>query len=116
MSAGKDTRGIKRGHQFDKVEMYKLTEPATSMDELEKLVHDAEDICQKLKLPYRIKLLNTSDIGFSSKKTYDIEMWAPGQNECLEVSSCSNCGYFQARRLISVTVPLPAINRFMFTR
>jgi seryl-tRNA synthetase len=98
MSAGKDTRGIKRGHQFDKVEMYKLTEPAASMDELEKLVRDAEDICQKLKLPYRIKLLNTSDIGFSSKKTYDIEMWAPGQGEWLEVSSCSNCGDFQARR------------------
>jgi seryl-tRNA synthetase len=98
MSAGKDTRGIKRGHQFDKVEMYKLVDPATSMDELEKLVKDAEDICQKLKLPYRIKLLNTSDIGFSSKKTYDVEMWAPGQGEWLEVSSCSNCGDFQGRR------------------
>jgi seryl-tRNA synthetase len=68
------------------------------MDELERLVHDAEDICQALKLPYRIKLLNTSDIGFSSLKTYDIEMWAPGQGEWLEVSSCSNCGDFQARR------------------
>jgi len=98
MSAGKDTRGIKRGHQFDKVEMYKLVEPSTSMDELEKLRNDAEDICHKLQLPYRIKLLNTSDIGFSSKKTYDIEMWAPGQGEWLEVSSCSNCGDFQARR------------------
>jgi seryl-tRNA synthetase len=98
MSAGKDTRGIKRGHQFDKVEMYKLTEPATSMDELEKMVKDAEDICQKLKLPYRIKLLNTSDMGFSSTRTYDIEMWAPGQGEWLEVSSCSNCKDFQARR------------------
>jgi len=98
MSAGKDTRGIKRGHQFDKVEMYKLVEPSTSMDELEKLRNDAEDICHKLQLPYRIKLLNTSDIGFSSKKTYDIEMWAPGQGEWLEVSSCSNCGDFHARR------------------
>jgi len=98
MSAGKDTRGIKRGHQFDKVEMYKLTEPASSMGELEKLVKDAEDICQALVLPYRIKLLNTSDIGFSSLKTYDVEMWAPGQGEWLEVSSCSNCGDFQARR------------------
>jgi seryl-tRNA synthetase len=98
MSAGKDTRGIKRGHQFDKVEMYKLVEPTTSMVELEKLVLDAGDICEKLKLPYRIKLLNTSDIGFSSKKTYDVEMWAPGQGEWLEVSSCSNCGDFQARR------------------
>jgi seryl-tRNA synthetase len=98
MSAGKDTRGIKRGHQFDKVEMYKLVEPSTSMNELEKLVGDAEDICRKLKMPYRIKLLNTSDIGFSSLKTYDVEMWAPGQNEWLEISSCSNCGDFQARR------------------
>jgi seryl-tRNA synthetase len=98
MSAGKDTRGIKRGHQFDKVEMYKLTEPATSMGELEKMVHDAEEICQKLKLLYRIKLLNTSDMGFSSVKTYDVEMWAPGQGEWLEVSSCSNCSDFQARR------------------
>ncbi|MBN1191377.1 MAG: serine--tRNA ligase [Dehalococcoidales bacterium] len=98
MSAGKDTRGIKRGHQFDKVEMYKLVEPSTSMNELEKLVADAEDICRKLKMPYRIKLLNTSDIGFSSMKTYDVEMWAAGQNEWLEISSCSNCGDFQARR------------------
>ncbi len=98
MSAGKDVRGIKRGHQFDKVEMYKLVAPETSMDELEKMTHDAEDICQKLNLPYRIKLLNTSDIGFSSTRTYDIEMWAPGQGEWLEVSSCSNCKEFQARR------------------
>lgn len=98
MSAGKDVRGIKRGHQFDKVEMYKLVTPETSMDELEKMVQDAEDICRKLKLPYRIKLLNTSDMGFSSTKTYDIEMWAPGQGEWLEVSSCSNCKEFQARR------------------
>jgi seryl-tRNA synthetase len=98
MSAGKDTRGIKRGHQFDKVEMYKLVEPSTSMSELEKMVGDAEDICRKLQLPYRVKLLNTSDMGFSSTKTYDIEIWAPGQNEWLEVSSCSNCSDFQARR------------------
>jgi seryl-tRNA synthetase len=98
MSAGKDTRGIKRGHQFDKVEMYKLVAPETSFAELEKMVKDAEDICQKLALPYRIKLLNTSDMGFSSAKTYDIEIWAPGQGEWLEVSSCSNCTDFQARR------------------
>ncbi len=98
MSAGKDTRGIKRGHQFDKVEMYKLVAPDTSMNELEKLVKDAEDIGSKLKLPYRIKLLNTSDIGFSSAKTYDMEIYAPGQGEWLEVSSCSNCTDFQARR------------------
>ncbi len=98
MSAGKDTRGMKRGHQFDKVELYKLTEPATSNDELEKLVKDAEDVCQKLKLPYRVKQLCTADLGFASIKTYDIEMWAPGVGEWLEISSCSNCGDFQARR------------------
>jgi seryl-tRNA synthetase len=98
MSAGKDTRGIKRGHQFDKVEMYKIVEPSTSMTELERMVGDAEDICRKLKLPYRVKFLNTSDLGFSSMKTYDLEMWAPGQAEWLEVSSCSNCGDFQGRR------------------
>jgi seryl-tRNA synthetase len=98
MSAGKDTRGIKRGHQFDKVEMYKIVEPSTSMDELGKMVGDAEEICKQLNLPYRIKLLNTSDMGFSSTKTYDVEMWAPGQAEWLEVSSCSNCGDFQGRR------------------
>jgi seryl-tRNA synthetase len=98
MSAGKDTRGIKRGHQFDKVEMYKLTNPENSMDELENMVSDAEDMCRKLQLPHRVKLLNTSDMGFASTKTYDIEIWAPGQEEWLEVSSCSNCKDFQARR------------------
>jgi seryl-tRNA synthetase len=98
MSAGKDVRGLKRGHQFDKVEMYKLVAPETSMNELEKMVKDACDICEKLKLPYRVKLLNTSDMGFSSTKTYDIEIYAPGQAEWLEVSSCSNCKDFQARR------------------
>jgi len=98
MSAGKDTRGIKRGHQFDKVEMYKLAEPATSNDELEKMVGNAEDICRKLGLPYRIVELCTADLGFSSTRSYDVEMWAPGCGEWLEVSSCSNCGDFQARR------------------
>ena len=98
MSAGKDTRGIKRGHQFDKVELYKFTEPSTSDDELEKLVNDAEQVCQKLALPYRVKQLCTADLGFAAQKAYDIEMWAPGCEEWLEVSSCSNCGDFQARR------------------
>ncbi|GAH48748.1 unnamed protein product, partial [marine sediment metagenome] len=98
MSAGKDTRGIKRGHQFDKVELYKFTEPESSDDELDKLLADAEDVCQKLGLPYRIKQLCTADIGFASQKSFDIEMWAPGCEEWLEVSSCSNCGDFQARR------------------
>ena len=98
MSAGKDTRGIKRGHQFDKVEMYKFVEPETSCDELEKMVHDAEDVCEKLGLPYRILQICTGDLGFGSTMTYDIEVWAPGCQEWLEVSSCSNCGDFQGRR------------------
>ena len=98
MSAGKDTRGIKRGHQFDKVELYKFTEPATSDQELEKMVNDAEQVSQKLGLPYQVKQLCTADIGFAAMKAYDIEMWAPGCGEWLEVSSCSNCGDFQARR------------------
>jgi len=98
MSAGKDVRGIKRGHQFDKVEMYKFTEPEKSNEELEKLLDNAEDVCRKLGLAYRIVELCTGDIGFSSSKSYDIEVWAPGCNEWLEVSSCSNCSDFQARR------------------
>jgi seryl-tRNA synthetase len=98
MSAGKDTRGIKRGHQFDKVELYKFTEPETSYDELEKMLIDAEEVCRQLDLPYRISQLNTSELGFASAKSYDIEVWAPGCGEWLEVSSCSNCTDFQARR------------------
>ena len=98
MSAGKDVRGIKRGHQFDKVEMYKFVEPEKSNDELEKLLNDAEEVCRKLGLAYRIVQICTGDIGFSSTKSYDIEVWAPGCDEWLEVSSCSNCGDFQARR------------------
>jgi len=98
MSAGKDTRGIKRGHQFDKVELYKYTTSDASNDELEKLLSDAEEVCQKLELPYRIIQLCTAELGFASAKSYDIEAWAPGCEEWLEVSSCSNCGDFQARR------------------
>jgi len=98
MSAGKDTRGIKRGHQFDKVELYKLTEPSASEQELEKMVSDAEEVCQKLGLPYRVTQLCTAELGFASTKSYDIEMWAPGCEEWLEVSSCSSCSDFQARR------------------
>jgi seryl-tRNA synthetase len=98
MSAGKDTRGIKRGHQFDKVELYKFTEPPKSNDELEKMVSAAEEVAKRLKIPYRVLELCTAELGFASTKSYDIEMWAPGCNEWLEVSSCSNCGDFQARR------------------
>jgi seryl-tRNA synthetase len=98
MSAGKDVRGIKRGHQFEKVEMYKFAVPGNSNEELEKMASNAEEICARLEIPYRIKELCTADISFASTRTYDIEMWAPGCNEWLEVSSCSNCGDFQARR------------------
>jgi len=98
MSAGKDTRGIKRGHQFDKVELYKLTEPEKSDEELEKLVNDAEAVGQELEIPYRVRELCSGELGFAACKTYDIEMWAPGCDEWLEVSSCSNCSDFQARR------------------
>ncbi len=98
MSAGKDTRGIKRGHQFDKVELYKLTEPEKSDEELEKLVNDAEEVCQELEMPYRVRQLCTGDLGFAACKTYDIDIWTPGCGEWLEVSSCSNCSDFQARR------------------
>ncbi|MCG8352588.1 MAG: serine--tRNA ligase [Chloroflexales bacterium] len=98
MSAGRDVRGIKRGHQFDKVEMYKFVRPETSYDELERLRADAEATCRALQIPFRTKLLCTGDTGFGSTKTYDMELWAPGQDEWLEVSSCSNVEAFQARR------------------
>ena len=98
MSAGKDTRGIKRGHQFDKVEMYKFVKPESSCDELDKMMNDAEDVCRKLELPYRITQLCTGDIGFGATMSYDVNVWAPGCQEWLEVSSCSNDGDFQARR------------------
>jgi seryl-tRNA synthetase len=98
MAAGRDTRGIKRGHQFDKVELYKFTELIDSIEELEKMVADAEDVCRRLGIPYRVVQLCTGDLGFAATKAYDIEMWAPGCEEWLEVSSLSNCGEFQARR------------------
>jgi seryl-tRNA synthetase len=98
MAAGTDTRGIKRGHQFDKVELYKITDPENSARELERLVADAEDICRKLAIPHRVVQLCSGELGFAACKTYDIEVWAPGCAEWLEVSSCSNCSDFQARR------------------
>ena len=97
-AAGRDTRGIKRVHQFDKVEMYKFVEPETSEAELAKMLADAEDVCRQLELPYRVLELCAGDMGFASAKSYDLEMWAPGCGEWLEVSSCSNCTDFQARR------------------
>ena len=103
MSAGRDTRGIKRGHQFDKVEMYKLVEPHTSGDELDQLVSHAEAVAKALELPYRVLQLCTGDLGFQSVKSFDIEIWSPGVQEWLEVSSCSNCADFQAAAPTSVT-------------
>ena len=98
MSAGKDVRGIKRGHQFDKVEMYRYTTPETSTAALEELKQEAIDICEALNFPYRVLELATGDISYASVKTYDIEIWAAGCGEWLEVSSASNCTDFQARR------------------
>ena len=98
MSAGKDTRGIKRGHQFDKVEMYKFVAPEESEEALQSMLGDAEGIAEALGLSYRVLELCTGDLGFHAAKSYDVEVWAPGCDEWLEVSSCSNCLDFQARR------------------
>jgi seryl-tRNA synthetase len=98
MSAGRDTRGVKRGHQFDKVEMVHFVEPENSAEHLEQLVRDAEVIAQLLEIPHRVVEMCTGDLAFSAMKKYDVEMWAPGVKEWLEVSSCSNFGDFQARR------------------
>jgi seryl-tRNA synthetase len=98
MSAGRDTRGIKRGHQFDKVELVRLVEPETSTEHLEELVRDAVRIAELLEISYRVVEMCTGDLAFSAMKKYDVEMWAPGVQEWLEVSSCSNFGDFQARR------------------
>lgn len=98
MSAGRDVRGIKRGHQFDKVEMYSFTTPETSSEELESILGHAEETCAQLGLTYRVIELCTGDLGFTARKTYDVEVWSPGCAEWLEVSSISDCGDFQARR------------------
>jgi len=97
-AAGKETRGIMRQHQFQKVELVKLTRPETSFDELESLARDAEEVLQQLGLHYRVSVLCTGDMGFASAKTYDIEVWLPSTGEFKEISSCSNCTSFQARR------------------
>ena len=98
-SYGKDTRGMIRQHQFDKVELVQIVKPENSYDALEQLTRDAESILQKLELPYRVMALCTGDIGFAAAKTYDLEVWLPGQNAYREISSCSNCEAFQARRM-----------------
>ena len=97
-SYGKDTRGLIRQHQFNKVELVKFSKPEESYNELEKLTNNAEEVLKRLGLPYRVVALCTGDMGFSSAKTYDIEVWLPGQNTYREISSCSNFEDFQARR------------------
>ncbi len=98
-SYGKDTKGMIRQHQFEKVELVWMTQPENSYEALEQLTHHAETILQRLDLPYRVLALCTADIGFSAAKTYDLEVWLPGQNRYREISSCSNCEDFQARRM-----------------
>ncbi len=98
-SYGKDTRGMIRNHQFDKVEMVQIAHPAMSYEAHEEMVRHAEAVLQRLELPYRVMLLCTGDTGFQSTKTYDLEVWLPGQNAYREISSCSNCEAFQARRM-----------------
>jgi seryl-tRNA synthetase len=98
-SGGRDVRGMIRQHQFDKVEMVQIVEPSTSNEALEQMVGHAEAILQKLELPYRVITLCTGDMGFSAAKTYDLEVWLPAQNTYREISSCSNCESFQARRM-----------------
>jgi seryl-tRNA synthetase len=97
-SYGKDTKGLIRLHQFQKVEMVKFSKPESSLDELEKMVANGEKVLQLLGLPYRVMALCSGDMGFSATKTYDLEVWLPSQNTYREISSCSNCGDFQARR------------------
>jgi seryl-tRNA synthetase len=98
-SAGRDTRGMLRQHQFNKVEMVAITTPEASADEHEKMLADAEDILNKLNLHYRVMTLSTGDMGFGAQKTYDLEVWLPGQDRYREISSVSVCGDFQARRM-----------------
>jgi seryl-tRNA synthetase len=98
-SYGKDTRGMIRQHQFDKVEMVRIVTPATSYQALEEMVANAETVLQRLGLPYRVVVLCTGDMGFGAAKTYDLEVWLPAQNAYREISSCSNCEAFQARRM-----------------
>lgn len=97
-SAGRDTRGLVRQHEFDKVELVKFVRPETSYDELEKLVHDAEDVLKRLELPYRVVMMCTGDVGFAAAKKYDPEVWMPSYGRYVEISSCSNFEAFQARR------------------
>ena len=114
-SHGKDIRGIIRQHQFNKVELVKIVHPDTSYEELEKLTYDAEEVLKLLGLPYRVVELCTGDLGFSAAKTYDIEVWFPSQGRYREISSCSNCEDFQARRMNTRFKESNGRNRFVHT-
>jgi seryl-tRNA synthetase len=98
-SYGKDTRGMIRQHQFYKVELVSIVEPKKCLEELDRMTNCAQQILEKLKLPYRVVMLSTGDMGFSAEKTYDLEVWIPSENKYREISSCSSCGQFQARRM-----------------
>jgi len=98
-SYGKDTKGMIRQHQFYKVELVSIVNPKNSLDELDRMTNCAQEILKRLKLPYRVSLLSTGDMGFSAEKTYDLEVWIPSENKYREVSSCSSCGQFQSRRM-----------------
>ena len=100
-SYGKDTKGMIRQHQFYKVELVSIVNPKNSLDELERMTNCAQEILKRLKLPYRVSLLSTGDMGFSAEKTYDLEVWIPSENKYREISSCSSCGQFQSRRMKS---------------
>jgi len=98
-SYGKDTKGMIRQHQFYKVELVSIVEPKKCLEELDRMTNCAQQILEKLKLPYRVVMLSTGDMGFSAEKTYDLEVWIPSENKYREISSCSSCGQFQARRM-----------------
>ncbi len=98
-SYGKDTKGMIRQHQFYKVELVSIVAPENALEELERMTNCAQEILKRLKLPYRVILLSTGDMGFSAEKTYDLEVWIPSENKYREISSCSSCGQFQARRM-----------------
>jgi len=100
-SYGKDTKGMMRQHQFYKVELVSIVEPNKCSEELDRMTNCAQNILNKLKLPYRQILLSTGDMGFSAEKTYDLEVWIPSENKFREISSCSSCGQFQARRMMA---------------
>ena len=115
-AAGKDTRGMIRQHQFQKVELVSITTPEQSADEHERMTGCAETVLKRLGLPYRVVVLSTGDMGFAAEKTYDLEVWLPGQGAYREISSCSNCGDFQARRMNARYRPANAKdNRFVHT-